>query len=272
MNKEADDEFVKGMIALVEQLEQSGEIERYTPTPVDKIIREILDSFNSIEECKIVDGPPKNADVVKYFESNPELMALVKADDRSWSVKHVNYSYLTLHGGASYMDVAQVIAALFRMAEHNAADNGSVPPNTIKALCAEFPEKLSGGLAFLANRRIWREPSPFASLPSDLSAWLQLYKTGYMPWEGEGSDQDVIVNGDSFEVGPSASIYEALGDDYKEDVILSRIQLKAAIESVQQDLRDFLVPLHSWAQRYYPEYAVELTACFAKAFIGSNDD
>ena len=92
------------------------------PSPVDNIIREILDSFTSIEECNIVAGQQKHADVTKYFETNPELLAVVLADN--YYLAEERTRYVALHGMVSHGDVARVVAALFRSAELNAVDRG----------------------------------------------------------------------------------------------------------------------------------------------------
>jgi hypothetical protein len=99
----------------------------------------------------------------------------------------------------SHGEVARVVSALFRSAELNAVVQGEISPDTIKALCANFPKQLSGGLALIIDGIFWKIPIPtFNFLPEDLSAWQQLHDTNYMPWSGE----TIIVQGDNFQIWP----------------------------------------------------------------------
>jgi hypothetical protein len=267
MDNADDDEVVRRIIEGVDELNLPP------PSPVDNIVREILDSFTSIEECNIVAGQQKHADVTKYFETNPELLALVKADDNYFLAEETT-RYVALHGMVSQGDVARIVAALFRSAELNAVDQGETSPDTIKALCANFPKQLSGGLALIKDETFWKIPTPtFNFLPEDLSAWQQLHDTNYMPWIGEGSYPNIIVQGDNFEIWPIGEIAESeFMSDPGIHACLNRTQLKVALENVRQDTRDFLVPLRSWAMRFYPADEEELVACFTKAFVDSNGD
>lgn len=262
----ADDEVVRRIIEGVDELNLPP------PSPVDNIIREILDSFTSIEECNIVTGQPKHADVTKYFETNPELLAVVLADN--YYLAEERTRFVALHGMVSHGDVARVVAALFRSAELNAVDRGKTSPDTIKALCANFPKQLSGGLALIIDGIFWKIPIPTLNfLPEDLSGWQQLHDTNYMPWSGEGSYFAIVVQGDNFKIWPIGEVAESeFMSEPGVHACLNRTQLKVALENVQQDIRDFLVPLHSWAMRYYPADAEELVACFSKAFVDSNGD
>ncbi|MEQ1603128.1 MAG: hypothetical protein ABL885_15335 [Methylophilaceae bacterium] len=268
--------IAKSIIAGLDELYTSGELQRRIPTPVDNIINEILDSFASKEECNIVSWDSKNADIIKYFETNPELLALVRTVDNCdlvcWSSEgHVSHFFLPIHGGATYSEVAEIIAALFRVAEQKASDQNTAPPDTIKALCANFPDNLPGGMALQAEGRIWKGPN--LSNPSffqeSLSAWQQFYDTGYLPGQGEGCDPLVTKQEDECHVSASGFFYR-IGEDSDQSVFFNRNQLKIALENVRQDIKDFLVPLRSWALRYYPEEAEELVACFTKAFVGCN--
>jgi hypothetical protein len=262
--------------AVLENLLASGILQ--PPTPVDKIIREILESFTTLEDANLLSGSPKNPEIVKYFKTNPQLLALVRTVDNCDLVcwlpyEYRGHSYVPLHGGATYSEVAEIVAALFRIAEQRASDQNTAPLDTIKALCANFPDNLPGGIAFQAEGRIWKGPdlSSDALFQETLLAWHQLYETGFMPWQGEGSDPWVTIQGEEYEISAYGFFY-IIGDDSDQSVSFNRNQLKIALENVRQDIKDFLVPLRSWAQRYYPEEAEELVACFAKAIVDRNGD
>jgi hypothetical protein len=178
----------------------------------------------------------------------------------------LTYSHVQLHGGASHLEVAQIVAALFRRAELNAANRETDPPDTIEALCADFPKGLSGGLAFL-DSNITIKPSPLACFPESLSAWRQLLDIGKMP-EDHGPYAYVEVQDDNFLM----SKYDVMLEDIQPPTHFDRTQLKVALENVQQDIRDFLLPLRSWAMCYYPADAEELVACFTRVFVDSDGD
>ena len=96
--------------------------------------------------------------------------------------------------------------------------------------------------------------------------WRQLLDTGGQPWLGHDPSPWVEVQDDNFLVWPNGGMGEEIEASVKA-ARFTRTQLKIALASVQQDIRDFLLPLRRWALHYCPEDAETLVACFAKAFI-----
>lgn len=173
--------------------------------------------------------------------------------------------HIQLHRGASHLEVAYVITKLLKVAEERfAAFRGTVAPNSIKALCAEFPTSIFGGLAAI-DGNIVIMPScccRFEYWPE----WRQLLDTGERPWLGHDPSPWVEIQDDNFLVWPNGGMGEEIEASAKA-VRFTRTQLKIALASVQQDIRDFLLPLRSWALNYCPEDAETLVTSFSKAFI-----
>ena len=136
----------------IERLKKSGELIEYKPSAIDNKIKDIFASLSYFEDSSSVNVPPKIPDEIRYFESNPELIAVVETINYSiptfvTASSKSQPSHIQLHGGASHLEVAYVIAKLYTVAERFAAFRGTVAPDSIKALCAEFPTSLNGGLA-----------------------------------------------------------------------------------------------------------------------------
>lgn len=278
MDEDADDKFFERLMASIREAEEAGDLPKpLPPSPVDNKIKEIFESLSSFEDDSNLIFPPKNPDVINYFEANPALIALVETDRSAppQSVKggrSVYFSHIQLHGDASQSTVAHLIAKLFRMAEFHAAvgENEAPPPNTIKALCADFPTVLLGGLAVI-DGDIFIPSSCCTRFPESLMDWRQLLISGDKPWLGHDPSPWVEIQDDNFLVWPDGGMEEEK-DPLDKPACFNRTQLKVALENVQQDIRDFLVPLRSWAMRYYPADAEVLVACFAKAFVDCNGD
>ena len=158
------------------------------------------------------------------------------------------------------------------MAELHAAirEEKKSPPETIKALCSDFPAVLPGGLAVIDND-IFIGPSCCTRFPESLIDWKQLLISGHQPWLGHDPTPWVEIQDDNFLVWPDDG-QETKQDATNKPARFTRDELNIALENVQQDIRDFLVPLRSWAMRFYPADAEELVACFSKAFVDSNGD
>jgi len=269
------DKMAQAIIDDIEKLKKSGELddylERSKPSVVDNKIREIFESVSFLEDYPIATGPPKSSDVIRYFESNPELIAVVETfNSNPPSSVTTRLSHARLHGGASQLEVAYVIAQLYKKAEYNAAVNGATQPDSIKSLCAEFPTVLSGGLAVL-DGDIFVMPSCCTRFPESLMDWRLLLDGGDKPWLGHDPSPWVEIQGDNFLVWPNGGMGEEMDASLK-PARFNRAQLKVALASVQQDIRDFLLPLRSWALHYCPADAESLVASFAKAFVDCAGD
>lgn len=268
------EEAVKRWVASTEASYADGTLERPKYSAVDIKIDEIFKSFTCLEDCYITTEQTQNPALVEYFESNPSLIALLKKGRRrDYPSSHlsflpmnpISYRCVRLCAETSYLEIAEIIAILFRLAEDNAIERGAIPPSTFKALCADFPDNLSGGLAFLDNN-ITIMPSLFACLPESLSAWQQFLETGDEMSIKHGPYANVTVQGDNFLMDKLDVTIEEKRD-FQTSTHFNRTQLVCALNTVQQDVRDFLIPLRSWAMRYYPEDAEKLVACFTKAFV-----
>lgn len=263
------DKIAQAIIDDIEKLIKSGEVIEYKPSAIDNKIKDIFESLSSFEDSSGLTVPPKNPNEIKYFESNPKLIAMVETINYSIPtfVTESNKSqpsHIQLHGGASYLEVAYLIAKLYTVAERFAAFRGTVAPDSIKALCAEFPASLNGGLAAIDGNIIIM-PSCCCRL-EHWPEWRQLLDTGEQPWLGHGPSPWVEVQDNNFLVWPNGGMGEEMDASLK-PARFNRAQLKAALASVQQDIRDFLLPLRSWALHYCPEDAETLVASFSKAFI-----
>lgn len=268
------DKVAQAIIDDIEKLIKSGEVIEYKPSAIDNKIKDIFESLPSFEDSSDVTVPPKNPDEIKYFESNPKLIAVVETINYSIPTfvtesSKSQPSHIQLLGGASNLEVAYLIAKLYTVAERFAAVRGTVAPDSIKALCAEFPASLNGGLAAIDGNIIIM-PSCCCRL-EHWPEWRQLLDTGEQPWLGHGPSPWVEVQDNKFLVWPNGGMGEEMDASLK-PARFNRTQLKVVLASVQQDIRDFLFPLRRWALHYCLEDTDLLVACFAKAFANFESD
>ena len=238
------DKVVQAITDEIEKLKKSGELDEYLehfkPSVVDNKIREIFESLSSFEDYPIATVPPKSPDEIRYFESNPELIAVVETINYSipefvTESSKSQPSHIQLHGGASHLEVAYVIAKLYKVAERFAAFRGTVAPDSIKALCAEFPTSLSGGLAAI-DGNIVIMPSCCCRI-ENWPEWKRLLDTGEQPWLGHDPSPWVEIQDDNFLVWPNGGMGEEIEASAKAPRF-TRTQLKIALASVQEDIRN----------------------------------
>ena len=116
------DKVAQAIIDDIEKLIKSGEVIEYKPSTIDNKIKDIFESLSSFEDSSSVTVPPKSPDEIRYFESNPELIAVVETINYSileFAIESSKSqpSHIQLHGGASHLDVAYVIATLYKVAK-----------------------------------------------------------------------------------------------------------------------------------------------------------
>ena len=71
------DKVAQAIADEIERLKKSGELIEYKSSAIDNKIKDIFESLSYFEDSSSVNVPPKNPDEIRYFESNPELIAVV---------------------------------------------------------------------------------------------------------------------------------------------------------------------------------------------------
>ena len=196
-------------------------------------------------------------------EMGPELHAVVEVDLRpegSWVAlpREPWPRFVRLAGSATDSDIALLVgvASSYGRTDQRAAESA-------RALLADFPHVLPGGIAVVAPER-----SIFPGCCCGLEGWpdwRHVLETGAGPWTGHDPAPLVEVVGDEVRVWSDGGLSARPQDE--QPLTFARSEFVEALDRVSADLEEFLPRLRRWLDIHAPLYAKRLVERFADRFV-----
>jgi hypothetical protein len=166
--------------------------------------------------------------------------------------------FVRLWGSTPAEDVALflVVASSYGRAGHESA-------KSIDNVVSNFPAVLPGGIGVVLDDRIIM-PSCCCGL-EHWPEWRQVLTTGQSPWTGHDPAPLVELRDDIVQIWSDGGMGEK--PSHETPITFGRSAFALAVESVAQDLHDFLHPLRVWLDRHAPHASAVFVSKFAARFV-----
>ena len=153
--------------------------------------------------------------------------------------------------------------ALFLVVASSYGRASQQPATSVDAVLADFPCVLPGGIGVVSAERAVM-PSCCCGL-EHWSEWRGVLTTGHSPWTGHDPAPLVEPREDVVEVWSDGGVGEK--PSHETPILFSRSDFGVAVETVAQDLRDFLQPLRTWLNVRAPHASAAFVSEFTARFI-----
>jgi hypothetical protein len=130
-------------------------------------------------------------------------------------------------------------------------------------MLTEFPHVLPGGIGVVSDERAIM-PSCCCGL-EHWHEWREVLTTGHSPWTGHDPAPLVEPHDDVVQVWSDGGMGEK--PSHETPITFRRSDFALAVETVAQDLGDFLHPLREWLDVHAPQASADLVSKFAERFV-----